>query len=164
MAIVVIGAQFGDEGKGKIVDLFAEQADLVVRYQGGNNAGHTLVTGGKKTVLHLIPSGILRPHTLNIIASGVVVDPEVAFFAVGLLIAVTIAGFIDQFVQRDRTADLVFKFLDAELDGIFFGVQSQQLFLHRIDLGQPLAMGIDQKIKNDHNAAKGTNDQRQADK
>ncbi|MCC6809792.1 MAG: adenylosuccinate synthase [Deltaproteobacteria bacterium] len=77
MALVVIGAQFGDEGKGKIVDLFAETADLVVRYQGGNNAGHTLVTNGKKTVLHLIPSGILRSHTLNVIGSGVVVDPEV---------------------------------------------------------------------------------------
>jgi adenylosuccinate synthase len=77
MALVVIGAQFGDEGKGKIVDLFAEQADLVVRYQGGNNAGHTLWTNGKKTVLHLIPSGILRTHTLNVIGSGVVVDPEV---------------------------------------------------------------------------------------
>lgn len=77
MALVVIGAQFGDEGKGKIVDLFAEKADLVVRYQGGNNAGHTLWTNGKKTVLHLIPSGILRAHTLNLIGSGVVVDPEV---------------------------------------------------------------------------------------
>ncbi len=77
MAVVVIGAQFGDEGKGKIVDLFAERADLVVRYQGGNNAGHTLVTNGKKTVLHLIPSGVLRSHTLNVIGAGVVVDPEV---------------------------------------------------------------------------------------
>lgn len=77
MAMVVLGAQFGDEGKGKIVDLFAEDADVIVRYQGGNNAGHTLVANGKKTVLHLIPSGILRSHTLNIIASGVVVDPEV---------------------------------------------------------------------------------------
>ena len=77
MAVVVVGAQFGDEGKGKIVDLFAEAADVVVRYQGGNNAGHTLVTGGKKTVLHLIPSGILRSHTLNIIGTGVVVDPEI---------------------------------------------------------------------------------------
>lgn len=77
VAIVVLGAQFGDEGKGKIVDLFAENADVVVRYQGGNNAGHTLVANGKKTVLHLIPSGVLRSHTLNIIASGVVVDPEV---------------------------------------------------------------------------------------
>src|SRR6476619_2159117 len=76
MAVVVVGWQFGDEGKGKIVDLFAEQAALVVRYQGGNNAGHTLVTGGKKTELHLIPSGILREHTVNVIGSGVVIDPE----------------------------------------------------------------------------------------
>jgi len=77
MAVTVIGAQFGDEGKGKIVDLFSQTANLVVRYQGGNNAGHTLVTGGKKTVLHLIPSGVLRPHTLNIIGNGVVIDPEI---------------------------------------------------------------------------------------
>jgi len=72
---VILGAQFGDEGKGKIVDLFAQQADVVVRYQGGNNAGHTLVVGGKKTVLHLIPSGVLHPHTVNVIGPGVVIDP-----------------------------------------------------------------------------------------
>ena len=58
--IVVVGSQWGDEGKGKIVDLLTEQADAVVRFQGGHNAGHTLVIGGEKTVLHLIPSGVLR--------------------------------------------------------------------------------------------------------
>lgn len=75
--VVVIGAQWGDEGKGKIVDMFASQADYVVRFQGGNNAGHTLVVDGKKFVVHLIPSGILHPRTLNLIGNGVVVDPEV---------------------------------------------------------------------------------------
>lgn len=74
---IVIGAQWGDEGKGKIVDIFAEKADLVVRFQGGNNAGHTLVIGDQKTVLHHIPSGILRPEVQCILAGGVVVDPEV---------------------------------------------------------------------------------------
>ncbi|HUT77434.1 MAG TPA: adenylosuccinate synthetase, partial [Polyangia bacterium] len=58
-ALAVVGAQWGDEGKGKVVDLLADRADLVVRFQGGNNAGHTLVVAGKKTVFHLIPSGIL---------------------------------------------------------------------------------------------------------
>jgi len=74
--IVVVGAQWGDEGKGKIVDVFSAKADYVVRYQGGSNAGHTLVVNGKKTVLHLIPSGILHPETTCVIASGVVIDIE----------------------------------------------------------------------------------------
>jgi adenylosuccinate synthase len=75
--IVIVGIQWGDEGKGKIVDLLAEHADIIVRFQGGNNAGHTLVVDGKKVVLHLIPSGILHPEKLCIIGNGVVVDPEV---------------------------------------------------------------------------------------
>ena len=74
---VVVGAQWGDEGKGKIVDLLTERCALVVRYQGGNNAGHTLVVDGVKTVLHLIPSGALRPDRLCVIGPGVVVDPGV---------------------------------------------------------------------------------------
>ena len=75
--VVVIGAQWGDEGKGKIVDMFAAAADCVVRFQGGNNAGHTLVVDGRKFVVHLIPSGILHPGTLNLIGNGVVVNPAV---------------------------------------------------------------------------------------
>jgi adenylosuccinate synthase len=74
---VVVGAQWGDEGKGKVVDVFSAQADLVVRYQGGANAGHTLVVDGVKTVLHLIPSGILHSRTTCIISAGVVMDVEV---------------------------------------------------------------------------------------
>jgi adenylosuccinate synthase len=75
--IVVHGAQWGDEGKGKIVDLLTENAHAVVRFQGGNNAGHTLVVGGEKTVVHLIPSGILHPGTACLVGNGVVLDPEV---------------------------------------------------------------------------------------
>ncbi|HHQ14192.1 MAG TPA: adenylosuccinate synthase, partial [Chromatiales bacterium] len=71
--IIVVGAQWGDEGKGKIVDLLTERASAVVRFQGGHNAGHTLLIGGEKTVLHLIPSGILRPGVVCVIANGVVV-------------------------------------------------------------------------------------------
>ncbi|MFW6180725.1 MAG: adenylosuccinate synthase [Spirochaetota bacterium] len=74
-SIAVIGAQWGDEGKGKIVHRLSGQADVVCRYQGGNNAGHTVVTGGNKYVLHLIPSGILKPDTVCIIGNGVVVNP-----------------------------------------------------------------------------------------
>ncbi|GAB4276335.1 MAG: adenylosuccinate synthase [Deferrisomatales bacterium] len=75
--VVVVGAQWGDEGKGKIVDLYAREADAVVRFQGGNNAGHTLVVEGEKIILHLIPSGILHPDTTCCIGNGVVVDPGV---------------------------------------------------------------------------------------
>lgn len=80
---VVVGAQWGDEGKGKVVDLFAEECDFIVRYQGGNNAGHTLVVdrgnGPEKTVLHLLPSGILHPDKVCVIARGVVIDCDVLF-------------------------------------------------------------------------------------
>ncbi len=76
---VIVGAQWGDEGKGKVVDLMSARADVIVRFQGGNNAGHTLVVGGKKTVVHLIPSGILHPGKLNLIGNGVVFDPIVFF-------------------------------------------------------------------------------------
>ncbi|MCG5379599.1 adenylosuccinate synthase [Providencia rettgeri] len=74
--VVVLGTQWGDEGKGKIVDLLTERAKYVVRYQGGHNAGHTLVVNGEKTVLHLIPSGILRENVISIIANGVVLAPD----------------------------------------------------------------------------------------
>jgi adenylosuccinate synthase len=73
--VVVLGTQWGDEGKGKIVDLLTERAKYVVRYQGGHNAGHTLVINGEKTVLHLIPSGILRENVTSIIGNGVVLSP-----------------------------------------------------------------------------------------
>ena len=78
-AFIVLGAQWGDEGKGKMTDYLAEEANVVVRYQGGNNAGHTVEVGEKQYKLHLIPSGILHDEKLNVIGHGVVVDPK-AFF------------------------------------------------------------------------------------
>lgn len=75
--VVVVGLQWGDEGKGKVVDVLSEQRTGVVRFQGGNNAGHTLVVDGRKVVLHLLPSGALRAGCVNIIGNGVVVDPRV---------------------------------------------------------------------------------------
>jgi len=75
--VVVVGTQWGDEGKGKVVDLLSAHANRVVRFQGGNNAGHTLVVQGEKTIFHLVPSGILYPDTRCLIGNGVVVDPEV---------------------------------------------------------------------------------------
>jgi adenylosuccinate synthase len=77
--VAVVGTQWGDEGKGKVVDLYAEKADVIARFQGGNNAGHTLVVNGRKTILHLIPSGILHKNKICIIGNGVVVDPAVLF-------------------------------------------------------------------------------------
>ncbi len=77
--IIILGAQWGDESKGKLTDVFAEHADVVARYQGGDNAGHTIVLGEKTFILHLIPSGILRPNTVNVIGNGVVINLETLF-------------------------------------------------------------------------------------
>jgi Adenylosuccinate synthetase (EC 6.3.4.4) len=74
--VVIIGAQWGDEGKGKIVDFLASDAQIVVRFSGGANAGHTIVLAGEKYALHLVPSGILYPDKTVILGSGMVIDPE----------------------------------------------------------------------------------------
>src|SRR5277367_6160199 len=73
--VAVVGAQWGDEGKGKVVDWLSERADVIVRFQGGHNAGHTLVIGGVTYKLSLLPSGVVRPDKLSIIGNGVVIDP-----------------------------------------------------------------------------------------
>jgi adenylosuccinate synthase len=75
--IALVGLQWGDEGKGKVTDLLAEHTDVVVRYQGGNNAGHTIVVGGERYALHLVPTGALYPHCTPVIGAGVVVNPQV---------------------------------------------------------------------------------------
>ncbi|MBK5929561.1 adenylosuccinate synthase [Halochromatium salexigens] len=83
--VVVIGTQWGDEGKGKVVDLLTERADAVVRFQGGHNAGHTLVIDGEQTILHLIPSGILHPGVRCLIGNGVVLSPEALLTELAML-------------------------------------------------------------------------------
>src|SRR4051812_5726225 len=83
--VVVVGAQWGDEGKGKIVDWLTDRARGVVRFQGGHNAGHTLVIGGRKTVLHLIPSGILREKVACYIGNGVVLSPPALIEEIDML-------------------------------------------------------------------------------
>jgi adenylosuccinate synthase len=83
--VVIVGAQWGDEGKGKIVDILMESADIVVRFQGGNNAGHTVIVGEEKFVFHLIPSGILHAGKVCVIGDGVVVDPEVLIKEIDVL-------------------------------------------------------------------------------
>lgn len=87
-AVVIVGAQWGDEGKGKIVDIYTESADLVVRYAGGPNAGHTLVVGDERLVVRLLPSGILRPGTRSVLGQGMVVDPAI------------LVGEIDELIRR----------------------------------------------------------------
>src|SRR3990167_961295 len=82
---VLVGAQWGDEGKGKIIDILTEKSDYIVRYQGGNNAGHTVKYADKTFVLHLIPSGILRPGKKCVIGNGVVLDPEALFEEIEML-------------------------------------------------------------------------------
>jgi adenylosuccinate synthase len=113
--LIVVGAQWGDEGKGKVVDAVAAQADLVARYAGGNNAGHTLVVDGRKVITHLVPSGCLYPGTRCVLGAGMVIDPEV--------LAAEIAG-LQAFglLQQDELrvslhAHVIFGF-HRELDGM----------------------------------------------
>ncbi len=101
--IVIIGAQWGDEGKGKIVDLLSSDMDVIVRFQGGNNAGHTIKVGGTQTVLHLIPSGILHDNKLCCIGNGVVCDPFVLFEEIDKLIAQGVAVTPDRLKISKKT-------------------------------------------------------------
>ena len=101
-AFVVLGSQWGDEGKGKMTDYLAEGADVVVRYQGGNNAGHTVEVGDKKYKLHLIPSGILYKDKLNVIGNGVVLDPESIFSEIDYLIGDGVEVTPENLVISDR--------------------------------------------------------------
>ena len=75
--VVVVGTQWGDEGKGKVVDVLSPHVEAVIRFQGGNNAGHTLVVNGEKIVFHLLPSGVLRKNCTCVVGNGVVIDPRV---------------------------------------------------------------------------------------
>ena len=101
-AFTVLGAQWGDEGKGKMTDYLAEEADVVVRFQGGNNAGHTVVVGDKEYKLHLIPSGILYEDKLNVIGNGVVVDPKALFEEISYLEGVGVKVTPEKLIVSDR--------------------------------------------------------------
>lgn len=101
-AFIVLGAQWGDEGKGKMTDYLAEEAEVVVRFQGGNNAGHTVVVGDKEYKLHLIPSGILYENKLNVIGNGVVVDPKALFEEITYLEGVGVKVTPEKLIVSDR--------------------------------------------------------------
>ncbi len=121
--IVVLGSQWGDEGKGKIVDLLTRDVHAIVRFQGGNNAGHTLVVGGKKTVLHLIPSGILQPHARCYIGNGVVLDPHVFLEEVDKLAAQGVDVSPSRLMISPKTHLILphHKVLDAAREGALSG-------------------------------------------
>ncbi|RHW65718.1 adenylosuccinate synthase [Clostridium botulinum] len=101
-AFIVLGSQWGDEGKGKMTDYLAENADVVVRFQGGNNAGHTVVVGEKEYKLHLIPSGILYNDKLNVIGNGVVLDPKALFEEINYLESLGVEITPDRLIISDR--------------------------------------------------------------
>ena len=115
-AFIVLGAQWGDEGKGKMTDYLAERADVVVRFQGGNNAGHTVEVEDKQYKLHLIPSGILHNEKMNVIGNGVVLDPKALFEEMNYLKDLGIAITPENFIISDR-AQLIMPY-HRTLDGI----------------------------------------------
>ena len=124
-ATVVIGAQWGDEGKGKITDTLSETADMVVRYQGGNNAGHTIVVGEERFALTLIPSGVLYPQVTPVIGNGCVIDPGVLIEEMGMLASrgidpsrVRISGNAHLIMPYHRKLDAVMeRFLGRQMIG-----------------------------------------------
>ena len=104
--VVVVGSQWGDEGKGKIVDWLSEQADIVVRFQGGHNAGHTLVIDGMTYKLSLLPSGVVRDGKLSVIGNGVVLDPQALLEEIERLKEQGVVGHAGQSAhRRERRAD-----------------------------------------------------------
>ena len=113
--VVVIGAQWGDEGKGKIVDWLSLEADVVVRFQGGHNAGHTLVIDGKTYKLALLPSGIVRPGKLSIIGNGVVLDPHHLVDEIDQVCASRASRFRRTISRSPKTSPLILS-LHRELD------------------------------------------------
>ncbi|XMB86446.1 adenylosuccinate synthase [Mycoplasmatota bacterium WC44] len=114
-SVVVVGTQWGDEGKGKITDYLAQEADVVVRYQGGNNAGHTIVFNNQKFALHLLPSGSLSPNKLNIMANGMVINPKALIKEMNGLKE---RGITDINLKISNRAHIVFPYHE-ELDGAF---------------------------------------------
>ena len=93
MRLVIVGSQWGDEGKGKVTDFLGQQADVVVRSQGGNNAGHTIIIGKEKFALQTIPSGIFNPHIMNVLANGMVINPKEALKELNGLISRNVKDF-----------------------------------------------------------------------
>jgi adenylosuccinate synthase len=115
-SVVIVGAQWGDEGKGKIVDFYTEFAEVVVRYAGGPNAGHTLVVGDEKVIVRLLPSGILRPNTRSVLGQGMVIDADVLLGEIDTLLSRGHESFENRLLVSDR-AHLIMPY-HVELDGL----------------------------------------------
>ena len=111
----VVGLQWGDEGKGKVIDSLASEADYVVRYAGGNNAGHTVIVGDQKYVLHLIPGGILHEGTVNLIGRGLVVDLTALLKEMDGLVERGVP--VDERLRIDSRAHVIFPY-HCQLDGV----------------------------------------------
>ena len=127
--VVVVGAQWGDEGKGKIVDWLSQQADIVVRFQGGHNAGHTLVIDGKTYKLSLLPSGVVRGGKLSIIGNGVVIDPTALISEIAQL---TSQG-VDVTPDNLRIAENATLILPLHQEPIFLVGTSKQPLPHLVE-------------------------------
>ena len=169
---ILVGAQWGDEGKGKIIDVLTEQSDVVVRTQGGNNAGHTVLIKGQKYVLHLVPSGILRKNKICVIGNGVVVDPVSLVQEIEGLRKLGIR--IDRNLVLSETAHLVFPYhreLDAQREtlkgknkigttkrgiGPAYGDKAARTGLRVLDLINPerFKQQLEQKIKENNEILK----------
>ncbi|MCL5097874.1 MAG: adenylosuccinate synthase [Candidatus Omnitrophica bacterium] len=165
---ILVGAQWGDEGKGKIIDVLTEEADVVVRTQGGNNAGHTVFIGSQKYILHLVPSGILRPNKTCVIGNGVVIDPISLVEELDGLIRLGVA--IDGQLFVSETAHLVFPYhrmLDEQREvlkgknkigttkrgiGPAYGDKAARTGIRMVDLANPkrFATLLEQRIE-EHN-------------
>src|SRR6516164_6718028 len=145
--VVVVGAQWGDEGKGKVVDQLACRADLVVRFQGGPNAGHTIVVDGETTILHLIPSGILQPSTLNLIGPGVVLDPDVLLAEIAGLVAragIRVSDLLEPDALRERL-ELALYERNFLLEHLYHWprIDADELFEKAVVWGEKLAPYVD---------------------
>src|SRR5438094_6747767 len=169
---ILVGAQWGDEGKGKIIDVLTEQADVVVRTQGGNNAGHTVFIGKQKYVLHLVPSGILRKRKLCVVGNGVVIDPVSLVAEIDGLRQFGVKTYGNRFLSE--TAHLVFPYhreLDAQREilkgknkigttkrgiGPAYGDKAARTGLRMIDLVNPSRFEtlLRQKIKENNEILK----------
>ena len=130
---VLVGSQWGDEGKGKIVDILSEKHKIVVRYQGGANAGHTVIIGDQKYILHLIPSGILREDVICVIGNGVVIDPTALLEEINLLEknGINVEGRL--FISHNAHLIMPYhKLLDSIGDlSILGGIPRAAIFLYR---------------------------------
>ena len=153
--VVILGAQWGDEGKGKIVDLFSDRFDIVARYQGGHNAGHTVFIGEKKFVLKLIPSGILRPGKQAVIGNGLVIDPAALLSEIETLEAAGVA--VSRQLSISNRAHVLFP-AHRMMEKMSEGRPGQRLHRHHLARHRPLLRGQNRPPRHPHGRPAGSRD------